>query len=97
MYTQVNAIMDIYIFFTVNAKRKCGIPLSRDVHFRVTHTLCARIQAKTVLDLHVPYFIDHIYACEYMSVTNVLVYRVNVWYQLDSLERSLGYVTHLSH
>ena len=26
------------IFFTVNAKRVSGIPLSRDVHIWVTHT-----------------------------------------------------------
>ena len=51
-------IREIKIFITVNAKRQCGIPLSRDVQFRVTHTLCTRMQAKTGLDLHAPYHVD---------------------------------------
>ena len=66
----------------VNAKRTCGIPLSRDVHFRVINTLCTLMQAKTGLD-PILYRPTLSITAEYTGVTNVPLYRVNVWNALD--------------
>ena len=80
----------------------CGIPLSRDVHFQVSHTLCTCMQDKKRLDLHVPHYTDQ--HCQfvtaeymYMRVTTAQVYHVNVWNPLDWRERSSGSQTHLSN
>ena len=73
------------VFLTINAKHTCWIPLSRDVHFRVIHTLCTRVQAKNRFSLTRPILYRPTLSVtdEYMRVTTVQVYRVNVWNPLD--------------